>query len=108
MEKFIKFLRNQFLGIDENDLTKLEKNILTELNRISDNVQNKDIDTNKIENLLWELHRIATDYDNYEHGLPMYTEYELTAMKNAVRKFIADNVQTDINKKHLQGMAILL
>lgn len=56
------------------------------------------MDAQSIDNLIYELHKIATDFDRYEHGLPIHTDYEMNAMRNAIQQATSDNVQSSTDK----------
>lgn len=56
------------------------------------------MDANKMNNLIYDLHKVAIDFDRYEHGLPIHTESEMQTMRNVIESYTSDNVQTSTDK----------
>jgi len=61
----------------------------------------------EIDQIITGLHRIAVDYDSYEHGLPVHSDHESHLMMTHVRE-VLDNVQctkmthTIVDRKELR------
>ena len=51
----------------------------------------------KLNELIWELNDIAKDRDEYDYGLPIYSDEYMEKMRAAIRKFLIEP-QQDINE----------